>query len=216
MEKRTLKKSFLLIGLYVALELGFAIINELFGLKSERIFILESIFILLIFVFSMKDLLKGQWPSFKKNYKSYLEKGFSYWACGFVAMMVLNFIIVFLLGDIAPNENANRELLELYPIYSRMSIVLIAPLTEELLFRLNFKNTIKGRYKWIIFTGIVFASTHILFSYTGPTDFLYLIPYASLGIAFSAGFYDTDNIFTSIAMHILHNSICLGVILLGL
>ena len=36
-------------------------------------------------------------------------------------------------------------------------------------------------------------------------DVLYIIPYGALGGAFALAYYDTDTIFTSMTMHMIHN-----------
>ena len=48
---------------------------------------------------------------------------------------------------------------------------------------------------------------HILGQVTNNLDYLYIIPYMSLGIAFSALYHKTNNIFSSISMHALHNTV---------
>ena len=41
------------------------------------------------------------------------------------------------------------------------------------------------------------------------SDLIYLIPYGSLGVCFALLYYKTDNIFSSIVVHSLHNSIAI-------
>ena len=102
-----------------------------------------------------------------------------------------------------------------YRYYSILSTALLAPIMEEILFRLNFKGLFKDKNTFIYSTGLLFAAMHLLSS-SSIAELIYIIPYACLGIAFSKIYADTDNIFPSIFMHILHNSLTLFIILGGI
>ena len=131
-------------------------------------------------------------------------------------MMISNLIIVFLfLKGIAPNEEANREMLRNYPLYMIFAVTILAPICEELMFRLSFKNVFKNRLVYILFTGISFGAMHLLAN-TSLIELLYIIPYSALGIAFSAICYDTDNIYSSIIAHIMHNTLTVLLLLSAL
>ena len=64
----------------------------------------------------------------------------------------------------------------------------------------------KKRWTFILTSGIIFGLLHVVFSYTSIVDFLYVIPYSLLGISFAYIVDKTDNITSSIMMHIIHNS----------
>ena len=61
----------------------------------------------------------------------------------------------------------------------------------------------KGIY--IFLSGFIFALLHVLGQTSSYLDYIYIIPYMSLGIAFSSLYSKTDNIFSSISMHMFHN-----------
>ena len=63
------------------------------------------------------------------------------------------------------------------------------------------------KYLYIFISGFIFALMHILGQVTSNFDYLYVIPYMSLGVTFALLYYDTDNIFSSIMMHMFHNTI---------
>ena len=92
---------------------------------------------------------------------------------------------------------------------------LIAPIIEEIIFRLNFKDVFKNKNMFIIFTGVLFGALHLMSS-TSLIELVFIIPYSCLGIAFSKIYAETENVFPSIIMHILHNSFTLLIILGGL
>ena len=134
-------------------------------------------------------------------------------------MMLSNILInVYITNNIAANEASNRSTLESYPIYAILAISLIGPLAEELTFRCNFKDLFHHRNTFVLLTSLIFASAHVLTSLTSITDLIYLIPYMSLSLALGFAFYDTDNIYTTITIHTMHNTlatILLVVALLG-
>ena len=56
-------------------------------------------------------------------------------------MYFSNIIILLINKDLATNEAFNRALIEKMPIYAILVMVIIAPITEELIFRLSFDGT---------------------------------------------------------------------------
>ena len=63
-----------------------------------------------------------------------------------------------------------------------------------------------NKYLFIILSGLVFGSMHVIGNITSPLDWLYVIPYGSLGAAFAIMYQKTDTVYTSTAMHIFHNT----------
>ena len=166
-----------------------------------------SIIFLLFLIFIYKDSVFKNFKSFfSKNFSKYMKKAFSYWIIGILIMLASNFILFFINnGAIAGNEKSVRELIDKAPIFMLYQTVLYAPLSEELIFRRSFKDVFKNKYLYILISGLVFGGMHVISSASSFGDFLYIIPYGALGIAFAWLYYDTDNIFATISMHSLHN-----------
>lgn len=160
--------------------------------------------------------LKKEFYNFKENYKSYLKKGIITWIVGFVGMLILNFIVVNSLGQIANTEAMNRTSLSLSPIYALLSLMLFAPIIEELLFRFNFKKIFKSDRLFIYFTGLLFGLMHVLLSSTSWIEFFYLIPYSVLGFALAKVYSDSNNIIASMVIHSFHNAMCVLILFLGI
>ena len=93
--------------------------------------------------------------------------------------------------------------------------VIYAPLTEELAFRKSIRDIINNKWIYVLVSGLVFGMLHISSYMNNWTDLVYLIPYSSLGVAFALLYYKTDNIFSSITMHAIHNFLAVVVYLLG-
>ena len=214
-------KSIGFIFLYLFLNVLISLIS--YFIKTDNlllenvILVLENIFILLIIYSIMRKKMTNEFNNFKKNYKKNISISIKYWFMGFVFMIITNLIITLLfIKGIAPNEESNREILNMYPLYSIISMCLIGPFIEELLFRLNFSDVFKNRTAYIIVTGIIFGSMHVILSLETVRDLFYIIPYSCLGIAFGAIYYDTKNIYSSIFAHSLHNTLTIAIILFGI
>jgi len=152
-----------------------------------------------------KDFIKDK-DDFNKNGKSILNISIKYWVTGLLVMILTNAIINMVVGNIADNEVINRSVLSKNYIYAIISMVLVAPICEEVIFRLAIGKFINNKYIFTVISGLLFGYSHIIGSQ--GLEYLYIIPYASLGISFACLYKKTNNIFSTISMHILHNLVC--------
>lgn len=162
-----------------------------------------------------KNSLKKEFQDFRQNGLKYLKDNFCYYAYGYIGMIVCNLIITtFILnGNIATNESANRELLTSAALYAIPSMLILAPIGEELAFKKSFDGVFKNKIVFVIITGVLFGGAHLL-SATSLKELSYIFSYSSLGIAFSYMYQKTNNIFTNITYHIIHNTITVCLLLL--
>lgn len=161
---------------------------------------------IIIYIFR-KTLIKD-FKEFKTKAFSLLETGITYWLTGLFLMMISNLIIsYFLSGALASNEQNVRNLLTNFPIISIIMTSLLAPITEELVFRKAFLDAFKHKWPFILISGIIFGSLHVILTLENIYELSYLIPYCSLGIAFSYMYYETKNIMVPITIHMFHNTI---------
>lgn len=206
---------FFVVPLYLAALIPNFVINGSNLVKDICLLVIELLLFLIISIFNLK-LLKEDFKNFKTNYRKYLNEGFKYYFLGLALMIISNIIIITLNGgSIANNENANREILNLYPIYAVLSVALLGPIVEEIVFRGGFKKCFKNIIVYSLFTGIIFGSAHVFNSITSYWDLLFIVPYSLLGIAFGYACFKTNNIFTSISLHVFHNCLSLLIIILG-
>lgn len=207
------------IGLVTLLLLGPSFFVLLFGknftsfslISKTIISFIADLIILGFLLYSYKDtLLKDLKSFFNKNIFNNLEIAFKYWLVGFIIMIFSNLIITFITnGGIAANEESVRELIDLVPLYMIFNVSIYAPFTEELIFRKSIRDFISNKWIYILVSGFIFGGLHVVSSITSVVDLLYLIPYCSLGFAFAALYRKTDNIFSSISMHMLHNTMAI-------
>lgn len=174
---------------------------------------------LIVFIIIYRELIINNFKDFLKNYKKYLPKAFSYWIKGFFLMIASNYIlnIILKIGQ-SSNELQNIALIKENLLVHSITIIFVAPILEEIAFRLSFHKMTNNKHIFAIITGTIFGFVHIISS-LDPAKLQYLlllIPYASMGIALGYAYKETDNIFSSLAMHMFHNTLTLIIIIIGI
>ena len=164
---------------------------------------------LILFLLYRKEL-KKEFKELKNNFGTITDIAFKYWITGFLIMMISNTIIgLFSPIKIPSNESSVRELIISTPLISFFFISIFAPFNEEIIFRKSFKDVFKNKWVFAITSGLTFGLLHVIGNITSLYELLYFIPYTSLGIVFALANYKTNNIFTSMIMHFLHNTLIL-------
>ena len=183
-------------------------ISELTGNTQILLNIFSNIICMLLLIFIYRKTLFDDFKEFKSNYKNILDKAFGIWVAGLLLMAASNLIINYISpNEIANNEKSIREMISTNPYLMLISTSILAPLIEELTFRLSFRKAFSNNIVFVVLSALVFGSLHVIGSVNNIYDYLYLIPYCSLGFAFSYMYYKTNNIFSSISMHMIHNLI---------
>lgn len=184
-------------------------LKEIYSISIEIIMI--SLIILLF-----KNQYKNALKDLKQNHLKYFKENFKYYLMGVIAMMSANYLITFLGGEMSNNETEIRNMFDSFPIYTYIASVFLAPILEESVFRLGFRNIFKNKLLFILTSGLIFASLHLLGSLNNPLIFLHLIAYSGCGIAFAYIMAKTNNIFVSMGFHFMHNGILMSLQLLVL
>ncbi len=167
-----------------------------------------------------RDSIFKEAKLYAKNFKKDFGIGIRNWLAAFAFMIFTNLLIVSLAGGIATNEEANRSMISVMPVFSVISMAIVGPFIEEVLFRKGFRKAFKNDKAFMIFTALLFGGAHLLSAInlgtaaTNPAQLLYIIPYSGLGYFFAKSYVETDTIFTSVVTHILHNSLSVFLILL--
>lgn len=169
--------------------------------------ILIACLLMMIFYKPLVDNLKN----LKENHKEYFSKCVKYWLIGISASVILNYLIIAIFKtEIPNNEQAVRALFNISPIYMFLSAVVIAPITEELVFRKSFRNMFKSNLLFILMSGLVFGGLHVISSAETWVDFVYVLPYAAPGMAFAYMVTKTENVLVPICFHAFHNGILIS------
>ncbi|MBQ4583992.1 MAG: CPBP family intramembrane metalloprotease [Bacilli bacterium] len=210
-KSKNIGKFLIILFLYFALSyvLAFAF-QEAFNSKNNLInqtsSILASLFILLVLaLFHIPKIINDSRNLTKDN----LKLAYKNWLIGLIIMYISNTFILLINKDLAANETANRAILEQAPIYAILVMIVIAPITEEIIFRLSLKKIFKSKYTYCFFSGLIFGLMHL----TSIKEILFIVPYGALGFFFAKTLYDTDNIFAPTITHITHNAMIIFILL---
>ena len=205
--------------LFYFIQIGFQLVFLNILLKDNLLVnnvLLIIMELIMVFVFALMNYkkLKNDYPDFNENYKKYLKLGFKYWLIGVGIMALSNLVIAGITGGISSNESSVRESLMKYPVYMIFSTIIFAPFVEELTFRGNFKEAFKNDYLFVIFTAFLFSAVHVLNGISSSLELLYFIPYGALATSFGLTYVKTNNIYTTMVLHSLHNTLSIVLIIL--
>lgn len=204
---------FLYFVLVVMIQLP--IINDLEStniITSNASYIFAELLVATIFIFIFRKYIVPDFYDFKKNGKKYIKKYFKMWFLGLFIMVVSNLIISSYIG-MAVNEELNHSVILKMPVYAFVAMIMIAPVVEELLTRVVLKKHF-NIYIYSLLSGLFFGSLHLL-SITSAIELLYIIPYGALGFCFAYMYGKSNNIWTNITFHSLHNLIALILFYIG-
>ena len=164
-----------------------------------------------------------------------------YIVVGFAFFMICNYIsgilqMIFGLTEEAGNEQAIVEILTSGTanfIFMSISVIILAPIVEEIVFRKCFFNLFSRRFNpllTIIFSSLLFGAIHIISPFIesiGPAledpskwksviqQFLYLFIYSAMGVGLGLTYqYSKRNIIPVIILHMINNTISVLVTLL--
>ena len=65
----------------------------------------------------------------------------------------------------------------------------------------------KNKWIFVILSFLLFGGAHVMGNVTSYVDLLFIIPYGALGYVFALAYYKTNTIFTSISLHMFHNTV---------
>ena len=123
-------------------------------------------------------------------------------------MIITNLIIINITGmDSAENEASVQALIQSNKLFAILLTSLFAPIVEEIIYRKGVFDMVKNKKYYALISGIIFGLIHVIGSET-LSGYLYIVPYGALGYFFAKSYEETDNIYTSILSHFIHNFIC--------
>ena len=198
---------YLLLSKYadnILILLGF---NKLSTPLKLIVSIIYEILILLTVIFIYLKTIVNDFIDYKQNIKYYIDNYLKYWFLNLGLMMITNIIIINITNiNSSTNQEYITKLLGKYPLYTIVATILIAPLTEELIFRLNIRKIFKNNIIFIITSGLVFGALHLTVA-TSFKELLFIIPYSIPGFIFAYTLTKSKNIFVPISLHTMHNTL---------
>lgn len=210
MDINKIKKTIYNILIYIFLPTFISYCLSKVPYSNNKIFLnfynlIPVIITLVIMIHYNKELWTNKKEDFKKNYKKYIPIMIKYYLCGFLLMNLSSAILLYLTKSMPQNEEANREIFKVLPLYATINAGIIGPICEEIAFRGSFKQFIKNKTTFLLLTSFIFGLAHVIFN----LDLINIFPYAFLGFFLALAYYETDNLFVSIAMHMFHNILCI-------
>ena len=179
-------------------------------LKSTCL-IIYQILMTLIIVYIYKKTIITNFKTFIKNNIKYFKEYIKYWFLMLILMISSNLIVTFFTTtDIANNQNTIIETLKVAPIYTFILTVFVAPILEELVFRLSFRKIFSNNILFILLSGLVFGSMHVIGTCEHLIDLLFIIPYSIPGFIFAYVYTKSKNICVPISLHFIHNGIMMS------
>ena len=144
----------------------------------------ELLMISIIFFIFDKEF-KNAWQDLKKNHLNYFNKYLKYYIISVIVMVMANLCINILGGGMSTNETTIRNEFQIFPLYTFISAVILAPILEESVFRLGFRSIISNDFLFITISSLVFGGLHLIGTPFDELFPLYLLSYCSCGIAFA-------------------------------
>lgn len=170
--------------------------------------LISNIILLLVLVRLYWKDLKEELLLFIKEFYKNMDIGLIYWLIGLTIMVISNLVLIYVFkSDGAVNEITVQSYLKEYPIIMGISICIVAPVIEEIIFRKSIKDFIKSDLIFVIFSFFLFGAVHVVGTATTLIDYLYIIPYGTLGACFAIMYNKTNSIFTSMSIHAIHNTL---------
>ena len=166
-------------------------------------------------------LIKLYWKELKEELKTFIKSiyknldiGLIYWGIGLVIMITSNIILTYVFKSAgANNEILLREYIKEFPLIMGINICFTGPFIEEIVFRKSLKNAFPNPFIFISLSFLIFGSLHVTSYATNIIDYLYIVPYGTLGAMFAVMYQKTNSVFTSMFFHALHNTLIFLLIL---
>lgn len=209
---------FFVIGTFTRNLLNIVNINVDSEMNIILVQLISSIIILLVLgILYYKELKKDL-----KIFKNKLSKNIILIIKLFLLFLVVKFIVSVISAllmyifnlEMYSATSVNQELIETYikraPIIMAISTSFLAPIYEEILFRLGFKKVFGNNIFFVLISGTLFGLLHVFPLEEGITlslGIIQSISYVTMGILLAYVYKKYNNIYYSIGIHFLNNFI---------
>ena len=171
----------------------------------------EYLILFIVCLYYLSSLFLAECVVFKeriKNYRCFKKRLRRYIKLIFMAMMHcfgIEFCLVFISSKLASGKSANQESISTIPIVILLVLVLLyAPVVEEVLFRYVIRRIIRNDILFIIVSGTVFGTVHIISSigtHSVVEVIAYSLPHLGVGYYLSYLYASTNSIEACIITH---------------
>ena len=173
------------------------------------ILVLNDLIYVFIVLYMFRNEIKKGLKEVKKDFPRLATLSLNCWIIGSLIMTTSSIIISYITKqNTSANEALVRQSIKMAPLYMLFTCSIVAPVLEEMTFRRALKGLINNKWVFILVSGLGFGLLHVIGTgFKNPLDFLYIIPYSSMGCAFAYLLTKTNNITLPIMVHMLHNTI---------
>ena len=170
--------------------------------------ILVNIFFIIILIMCLRKTLSKELQIFNHNKISNLYDILRYWIIGITSMISINLIIKLIVPELSSNnEVVLRQLIDQIPFTMAISVIIIAPVLEEFVFRGVLRQIFTTDWLFILISGMVFGIIHVINGISESYELLSIIPYSVMGFVIAYAYYKSKNIIVPIGIHLIHNSV---------
>ncbi len=198
-------------SIYIVASFIYLAVNSYF--KDTVISYTISTAITILILYSMfRNKIKKDIINFKDDFKNNLPHIIVVPAI-LIGLEIIVSLILSKLGIYSSNQLAGEDILKNSNFLIIFYTAILAPVFEEMVFRLPYHYSTSNKVLTDIVYSVVFALSHIM-TVDNLLSLIYIIPYLLLSFGIGYNFYKTDNIFMSTLVHIINNSIAVMLILL--
>ncbi len=213
--KQRSKWTYLVIWMILFLIVYTGLFNKLIANKNEVIQTIMTcgiyVFQIIVLAITLKEDLKRDFTAFRKNFKTYMTYTLPRVGIFLLVYIIIAAMLVLAVGNISTNQQALNQM----PIgIMALLAIIVAPFIEELTFRGLLKKVLNNKTIFVIFSALIFGLLHIMFVEENWLNYLYIIPYAMMGYLFAKLYVKTDNIFVSMFIHCMWNTIAVMITVL--
>lgn len=178
------------------------------------VYVVYIVIFLIVLLVNFKDI-KNDLSMFIKHKNKYIPFVLRRYFMMIGIMIVVAIPIVFLnSGKVSTNQQVLNDMFKKVPIVTLLLSTLYAPFVEENIFRLSLSKILKNKTIFIIVSGFLFGTLHMIDKFISFYDLLYIFQYSALGICLAKAYSDSKNIFVSIGMHFIQNFIAAMLVLM--
>lgn len=203
---------FMMLGSLFQWDLNSANIDALFNLVY-----LALLGVVLVYIY--RDYLKKSYEKMKGRWLKEITYACTLGSLKFYVINIICSMMIMLIhpGGVSANQEAVSQLALLEPTMMIVSTVILAPLVEELIFRVGLFQLFytKSRTTAYLVSSLAFGFVHIVNGlFAGDfSQILYLLPYGLLGAVLCRFYEKRDTIFAPMMIHALNNLIGILIIL---
>ena len=170
-----------------------------------------------VFLFLFRKVLLHNIRAFGAHLKKYIPFVLVGAVCLFIMMTLGSTLTSLILGDAAlSNQDSMVSAAARIPFFVVFVMVIVAPILEELMFRRSIRVIVNNRLLYYILSPLLFAMPHIIIGFTFPTSFAQVFTYLFGGLCLAFIYEKSNNIWCSIFVHFLNNTLAAIVIVASL